>query len=178
MPINAVLAFLLCCFAAGCVSKDEVARVPSPDGAIEAVVFETNGGATESFGYQIDLREKNRRRGERVAFLYGAVRNDSAWGVNVRWLSDRELRLEYLRAQNETLEKPRVTISGREVSIVLQKGIDDPSAPAGGDALQHGAEQTFAMTHYARSSELSITATALITSYVGSRLNHGLVVHR
>ena len=46
LPI--VLALLAGC---GLVSRDEVARVASPYGGVEAVLIETNGGATTSFGY-------------------------------------------------------------------------------------------------------------------------------
>jgi hypothetical protein len=130
-----IVETLLCCFATGCLasnSKDEVAAVASPDGVVEALVIETNGGATTSFGYEIDLREKGRRHSERVAYIYGAVRNENAYGVNAKWMSNRELRLQYLTAKSETLEKERVTIAGREITIALQTGVLDPSAPAGG----------------------------------------------
>ena len=130
-----IAEILLCCFTTGCLasnSRDEVAAVASPDGEVEAVVIETNGGATTPFGYEIELREKSRRHSERVAYIYGAVRNENAYGVNAKWMSNRELRLQYLTAKSETLEKQRVTIAGREISIALQMGVLDPSAPAGG----------------------------------------------
>jgi hypothetical protein len=126
---------LLVSFSVGCLasaSRDEVAAVPSPDGEVEAVVIETNGGATTSFGYEIQLRDRNRRHSERVAYIYGAVRNEKAYGVNVKWMSNRELRLQYLTAKNETLERPSVVIAGHEISVGLQMGVLDPSAPAGG----------------------------------------------
>ena len=44
--------------ACGVVSRDEVAVVASPDRPLEAVLIETNGGATTSFGYEIWVREK------------------------------------------------------------------------------------------------------------------------
>ncbi|MBL8397465.1 MAG: hypothetical protein JNL84_04855 [Candidatus Accumulibacter sp.] len=47
---------LLAWFFSGLIgepSKDEVARVVSPSGNIDAVLFETNGGATTSFGYEV-----------------------------------------------------------------------------------------------------------------------------
>jgi hypothetical protein len=55
-------------FVVGCglVSRDEVARVISPDGRLEAILIETNGGATTAFGYEIWLREKDRESRERV----------------------------------------------------------------------------------------------------------------
>jgi hypothetical protein len=56
---NRKLSFLPIALAllAGCslVSRDEVARVASPDGRVEAVLIETNGGATTSFGYEVHV---------------------------------------------------------------------------------------------------------------------------
>ena len=46
-----ILSLLLS--ACGIASEDEVARVTSPDGRVEAVLIETNGGATTSFGYKV-----------------------------------------------------------------------------------------------------------------------------
>jgi hypothetical protein len=101
--VGAIIAeILLCCFATGCLaskSRDEVVAVPSPDGEVEAVLIEINGGATTSFGYEIELREKRHRHSERVAYIYGAVRNENAYGVNAKWMSNRELRLQYLTSQ-------------------------------------------------------------------------------
>src|SRR5258705_13961034 len=55
---------------ASCASQDEVSRVPSPDGRVEAVLIETNGGATTSFGYRILVETKGRWfSGEEVAWL-------------------------------------------------------------------------------------------------------------
>lgn len=138
---NLAAAAILCCFTTACVTNDEVARVPSPDGRVDAVIVESNGGATTSFGYQVELREKSFwRRSEDVAFLYGATRNESAWGVNARWLNDHELRVEYLDAKEASLDKAHVRLAGRDITIALQKGVEDPSAPPGGMLynLEHG----------------------------------------
>ena len=120
-----------CVAACGLVSSDEVLRVPSPDRRIDAVLIETNGGATTDFGYHV-LVGKSDHRGDEVAWLYGAVRNDNAYGVNLRWASDRELVIEYLRASEERLERGIVQVAGRDVRISLRRGVADPSAPAGG----------------------------------------------
>jgi hypothetical protein len=40
------------------VSRDEVARVAAPGGQVEAVLVETNGGATTSFGYEVHVVER------------------------------------------------------------------------------------------------------------------------
>ncbi|HEU4924800.1 MAG TPA: hypothetical protein VFT23_17200 [Burkholderiales bacterium] len=39
--------------AAGCANHDEVARVPPPDKQLDAVLVESNGGATTSFWYDV-----------------------------------------------------------------------------------------------------------------------------
>lgn len=46
-----LLAFgLLLC---GCMSSEEVVRVTSPDGRVDAILVETNCGAPCSFGYEV-----------------------------------------------------------------------------------------------------------------------------
>lgn len=122
------LALLMC----GCLSRDEVSRVTSPDGGVDALVFETNCGAPCSFGYEVELGTKGSRHGEQVASLDGATRNGQAWGVNLKWLGPDKLSVEYLRAEDARLLKQTVVVAGRDVSVSLRSGISDPSAPAGG----------------------------------------------
>ena len=126
------LALALLVVACGPPSGDEVARVASPDGRVEAVLLEMNGGATTSFGYEVHVLEKGKAPGDRVAQLYGAVRNAHAYGANLKWASDTELTVEFLEAREQTLEKQTVRIVGRDVAIVLKPGVLDPDAPAGG----------------------------------------------
>jgi hypothetical protein len=115
-------------------SRDEVARVRSPDGVIDAVVVETNGGATTSFGYEIEVVPASGAlsSARRVAFLYGAGRNASAYGVNLRWAGMSTLAVEYLDAKSTKLETPAVTIGGRSVFVALAPGVEDRNAPSGG----------------------------------------------
>jgi len=129
--------------ACGLVSRDEVAKIPSPDGRLEAILIETNGGATTSFGYEIWLRKKDEKSAEQVATLLGAIRNESAAGVNLKWMDDRRLSIEYQEARAETLDKPTVKISGREIHVALKPHVSDPTAPAGGMLfnLKRGNEQ-------------------------------------
>lgn len=121
-------------FGVGCgvVSRDEVARIPSPDRRLEAVLIEVNGGATTSFGYEVRVLATGDRRGTRVAWLYGAVRSEQAYGANLRWTSEVQLSVEYLRAQEAALDAQRLRIGGREVQIQLRDGVLDPTAPPGG----------------------------------------------
>jgi hypothetical protein len=116
-----VLLITLVVAGCGSVSRDEV-----------AVLVETNGGATTSFGYEVRVLGKGGDRGDEVAWLYGAARSNNASGANVRWASDTELLVEYLQAREERLEKNIVHVGGRDVRIVLRNGVTDSAAPAGG----------------------------------------------
>lgn len=112
-------------------SRDEVSHVASPSGNFVATVIEINGGATTSFGYEVRIARKgSNNTGTEVASLYGAVRNDRAYGVNLRWVSDQELHVEYLTAESaEVLPFRRFVLP---VRIILESGISDSSAPPGG----------------------------------------------
>ena len=120
--------------SAGCQSKDEVARVTAPTGDVDGVVVETNGGATSSFGYDIHVLERGRAvaSSSRVAFLYGAVRSESAYGVNLRWDSASTLSIEYWAAKSAELSSPSLPVGARLVTVVLKPGVRDESAPPGG----------------------------------------------
>jgi hypothetical protein len=114
-------------------SFDEVARVPHD--SIDAVLVETNGGATTSFGYEVFVLPhgtKPKRGGAPAASLYGAVRSDRAYGVNLRWQPNDTLTIEYLDAQNASVLKNPVTVDARTITLVLKSGVNDPSAPGGG----------------------------------------------
>lgn len=114
-------------------SHDEVARVVSPDGVLDAVLVESNGGATTSFGYAIFIVPHGKKaKGSQVAFLYAAVRNSRAYGANLKWDSSTRLAVEYLDAKDEGLEQPVASVSGRKVTVLLRPGVTDPSAPPGG----------------------------------------------
>lgn len=118
----------------GCdmASRDEVQRAQSPDGSVDAILYETNGGATTSFGYEVELLGKGSHRGERVATLYGATRNQNAYGVNLRWSGNGELRIEYLSAIDARVFHPTMETAGRTIRVVLKSGVEDRSAPSGG----------------------------------------------
>ena len=125
-------AFLLTAF--GCTSKDEVARVKSPDGKVDAVLFETNGGATTSFGYEVFITPPGAGtwRGKEVADLYGAVRSENAYGVNLTWTSNDELAIEFLKARQQELMKPTVDLVSKRIKVTLKAGVTDSKAPSGG----------------------------------------------
>lgn len=126
----ALILVLTGCFR----SSDEVARVTSPSGKIDVVLVELNGGATTDFEYEVfvvPVRESTWRH-KRVAFFYGAVRSENAYGVNLKWTTSSNLTLEYLRARQEDLLLAHVAIVGEPVSVILRSGVSDAKAPPGG----------------------------------------------
>jgi hypothetical protein len=116
-------------------SFDEVARVAHPNANVDAVLVETNGGATTSFGYQVFLLPRGQKPKEAdhaVASLYGAGRNERAYGVNLRWTSNDTLFIEYLKAQHADWRNGALAVNGRVINIVMKSGVADPTAPHGG----------------------------------------------
>ena len=115
-------------------SFDEVFRVTNPSGNIDAVVVETNGGATTSFGYEVFVKPKGEKvtKGEAVAAFYGAVRSETAYGVNIKWVRPDQLAIEYLKAKRTDFTKQNVIVNGETVTISSRSSVNDESAPPGG----------------------------------------------
>jgi hypothetical protein len=118
----------------GCASYDEVARVQSPSGKIDAVLVETNGGATTSFRYGVHLVASGSAPAapNRVAVLDGATRNETAYGTNLVWRGPTLLVVEFLDAKSAKIERAVSEIGGARVVVAIEEGVRDPSAPAGG----------------------------------------------
>ena len=129
--MKSALVTIYAALACGCAqSWDEVVRVSSPNGKLDGVVLETSGGAATSYSYQVHIVESGKKaKGDSpaAASLYGAIRNDSAYGVNLRWESDATLFVEYFKAQRVSQ-----VIGPTTVKVALRDGIVDPSAPSGG----------------------------------------------
>jgi hypothetical protein len=119
----------------GCFrTESEVARVANPTGDVEAVVVETNGGATTSFGYEIHVVPPGKRAGSAslVAVIYGATRNENAYGVDLVWATPTLVTVRYLDAKNERLITPEIRVGGRAIWVVLEAGFENPAAPGAG----------------------------------------------
>ncbi len=119
-----------------CVSRDVVARAKSPDGSLEAVLSETNGGATTDFAYDVELRPTGALgnwRGARVASLEAASRSDCAWGVDMKWLGTKRLRVSFATSKGGWVT-PKVGLDGREVTVEIEPHVNNPAAPCGGMA--------------------------------------------
>ena len=139
VSIVSVAAVTVILFLGGCRlflgagGSDEVTRVQSPDGRFEAVLIETNGGATTSFGYKVYIeRAGSSRESTFVAHLYGAARSLHAYGANLRWDDVETLNIEYMEAEWAEPVNLNPRIDGRTLTVKLVEGIVDNSAPPGG----------------------------------------------
>ncbi|MEF8731479.1 MAG: hypothetical protein V5B40_06080 [Candidatus Accumulibacter meliphilus] len=144
VPIAIVVIPLLLVFVAGVHfgpkedfwrNREEVLRVASPVENIDTVLVETNGGATTSFGYEVYLVAKgeNIEGKPRVAFVYGATRNENAYGVNLKWRTPNLLSVEYYRDKGIASEvNTPLVIGNMPVEVVIQTGVLDTDAAPGG----------------------------------------------
>jgi len=114
-----------------CISSTVVARAVSPDGKVVARLYEINGGATTDFAYTVRVSRKWPRWDHQVADFYAAHRSDCAYGVNLRWPRNDTLVLEYLDAEDASVQ-PAVEVAGRGIRIVPMPNTGDPKAPCGG----------------------------------------------
>ena len=131
----ACFTFLLtgCGGLLGGSSRDEVAWANSPDGRTHAILSETNGGATTSFGYVVELHPSGHNGDTPVnaGTLYGAVRSECAYGVDLRWLDPSTLALRFESAKRIEVP-PSVVVGDRRIQIVVQAGAVNNDAPCGG----------------------------------------------
>ncbi len=136
------LALLFAFWLSACVSEGghtsfgEVARVTSPDDSADAILVETNGGATTSFGYLVfvvpkGVRLKSKDEKYLVASLYRSTRNANAYGANLKWPTKEELAIEYF-AGGAGLVQSSVNFANYDVNVKLRSGVEDASAPPGG----------------------------------------------
>ena len=115
----------------GCTSRDQVARITSPDGQVDAVVFESDCGAICDVVDEVWVVPRGRRHGDKVAWFDDAVRSERAWGVNVKWDSAHHLVIEYLSAGQAKLLMQKTVIAGQDVQISMRSGTSEPLVPVG-----------------------------------------------
>ncbi|GGH12868.1 hypothetical protein [Silvibacterium dinghuense] len=111
------------------LARNEVARLESPDGKATALLYEAEGKGSASFLYDVLLRSGGQT--ELVAHLAGAMRNDRAYGVDLRWSGNSELDLVYLQAQSAQVLVNHVSAGTGKVNVVLKPGVQDETAPPG-----------------------------------------------
>src|SRR5688572_1413730 len=87
--------------------RDEVTQLASPDGRTSAVLFETNGGATTSYGYLVELSDSSKQEQKPVQAgrLYGAARSGCAYGVDIGWTDPKTLTLSVESAERIDVPK-------------------------------------------------------------------------
>lgn len=134
--ISLAALLLTCCGGLlGEPARDEVVWANSPDRRIHAILMETNGGATTSYGYVVELHAAD-YQGEApisAGSLYGAVRNECAYGVDLHWLNPLTLELWYESAKQVNVPKS-VIVDGRCIHLIAQGGRGNAAAPCGGMA--------------------------------------------
>ncbi|MEI2726531.1 MAG: hypothetical protein V9H26_24345 [Verrucomicrobiota bacterium] len=116
-------------------SFDEVARVPNPSHQVDAVLVESNGGATTSFGYHVHLVPSGSlvtRLDSEVASFYAAIRSESAYGVDLKWDANNQLVCEYLSAKQANIVKGAVVVNGGQITVALRSNITNNVAAPGG----------------------------------------------
>lgn len=116
--------------------RDEVTQITSPDGRTSAVLFETNGGATTSYGYLVELSDlsKPEQKPVQAGRLYGAARSGCAYGVDIGWTDPKTLTLSVESADRIDVPK-QVSVDGRPINIIIRTGIKNDAAPCGGMAV-------------------------------------------
>jgi len=132
----AVAVFCIACTscARSRLARDEVARVRSPSGRVDAVLVETDGGVGTDFGYLAYVVRSGAHapsRGE-VAWLSVAVRNQRAYGANLRWTGPTSLTIEYLDAHAAERRQTQVLVAPDTIAVALRPGVVDSFAPPGG----------------------------------------------
>jgi hypothetical protein len=145
-PNRQVLGLLvaLTLVAAGCGCSAqlppsyEVARASSPNGSLEAILIETNGGATTSFGYEVCIGPKGQGKFTSVATLYDSARNEQAYGADLVWFDNSKLLVEYLNAKSTKQTISSGNVDGHPFEVELRSGIKNPAAPPGG--MQYNLE--------------------------------------
>jgi hypothetical protein len=115
------------------ISEIDVATIYSPDNETIAIIEETNGGATTSFGYSVYLKANSvigfRRK---AAALYGAVRSECAYGVDVVWRNPEKVEIQYLSSKLDPDYAESLLVGTKLIGIELVPGVGNPSAPCGG----------------------------------------------
>lgn len=111
---------------------EEVARKSSPSNRADAIVLETSEGATTSYTYRICVVPigSTCSKEQVVAVLYDAVRNESAYGVNVLWVGGKQLQIQYYTAESAVLQRQFVDIGGR-IDVAFLSGVLDENAKPG-----------------------------------------------
>lgn len=111
----------------GLISEVETHRMVSPNGKIDAVIIEADGGATTSVIQRLYiLKRGDQPSGKPVAFIDGAVinnkeTNSTKYGVMIKWKSPNELLVQYSDARNSGMDHSTIEIDNEKIHIELDK---------------------------------------------------------
>jgi hypothetical protein len=124
LRVPVISAALACLNTCGCADRYEVDRQASPSGSVDAVVVESNSGATTDFTFSVYLVAAGDtwQEGRRIVRLYGATKSESTYGVNLRWVEPGKLAVEYLGARGTKVDTTSVRIGRKEWEVVLRPG--------------------------------------------------------
>src|SRR5215510_9928949 len=87
-----IVCLVICCITScDFVSREEIARVPSPDGIVKAVLVRTNAGATTAFGYELYIVPL----GGKVQIGREQLRADHLTDVGIQWRQNKLLEVHY-----------------------------------------------------------------------------------
>jgi hypothetical protein len=85
--------FFGCNFPLFETSRKEYYRVKSPDGEVSAVLMESNGGATTSFGYDLFIIPKDVAKVE-LSPEYSKFRADRTRDLKITWIENKILQID------------------------------------------------------------------------------------
>jgi hypothetical protein len=104
--------------------------VPSPDGALDAVVIAGSSGANTPPDYYVYVVKHGATLGRSplVMQLDGPLRSDNSGGVDLRWLGTNALAVEYQSAVRVTVNFTTLHIEDRDLRIIPHAGVSDSTA--------------------------------------------------
>ncbi len=119
----------------GCAERQrllEVARAPTADRTLDAVLTESASPDGEAMAYHVHVvKAGGAVSGDPVARLVGARRGAASFGVNLAWASPRVLEVRYFDAAEARVDGEAVREAGTGLEVSLVPGIVDADAPRG-----------------------------------------------
>jgi len=125
-----LLLGLVLVLLAGCGSRHEIARTPSPDGALDAVLAEVVG-APQHYEVYVVRRGATLGRSRALVSLEGVARSGEASGASLRWLAPETLAVEYRSATAVKVSASETRLEDRNIRIV-PRALAGEGAPGGG----------------------------------------------
>ena len=111
------------------VETREVARVRSPDGSMDVIVYETDAGATTAYDCDIYVLEAGKGPGffaRPVANLYAPSAGKCAGSVNIRWDGNARLYISHSTARRVSLTKTHIKSNKVVAEIIWKERVRSP----------------------------------------------------